>query len=148
MASACLILQALPLGPKHNHRRSLPIVHAHRSAIGVAECELPAVAMQVPTTDVMERTDDAALEKREEAFRGVGVDVALRIHAVRVLDGVGAGASFEHGTSRRGELLPPLRALVEALPSGRPGWGLGVNLGVGTAALRARHAIRPAQPGH
>lgn len=87
-STAFFVGQTLAFGPNHDTGRSLAVGHAERRPIRVAEGELLAVAVQVPTADVMKRADDATLEQREEPLHGVRVDVALGIHAVRVLDGV------------------------------------------------------------
>src|SRR5712691_10417305 len=55
-------------------------------AIVVAELELGDVQRQILRADLVECSDDAALEDRPEAFNRVGVDRANDVLAQRVVD--------------------------------------------------------------
>src|SRR6185295_8639473 len=65
--------QTFALSASHNERSAFAVRHL---AGVVAERELVAVAGQMATADMVERSDDAALQQTKEPFNGVRVNDA------------------------------------------------------------------------
>jgi hypothetical protein len=57
---------SLAFRAKHDLCGPFGVVHAKRRSVRVAERELVAVAVQMGLGDVVERSDDAALEQAED----------------------------------------------------------------------------------
>src|SRR5271163_654784 len=79
------------LGVANGSASALGIVDAQPFAVVVAVVEFVEIAMQVMLAHVLIRAVEPTLEDREEAFGGVGVDIAAHVFLLTVLDVVVAG---------------------------------------------------------
>jgi hypothetical protein len=75
--------QALTFRASDNQRRACAVAHPARV---VTERKLIDVARQMAPADVVERSNDAALQQSEETFHGVRVDVPAHVFATAVND--------------------------------------------------------------
>ena len=76
---SCSIGQALPDNTLHYAISAGDVIHAQRDAVVVAEIELRKIAVKVLFCTMLIGALHAALENREHAFDGIGVNVAANV---------------------------------------------------------------------
>src|SRR6266705_1380881 len=99
--TSCSIGQASAFGAEQQRVRTFGVVQASLDptpvnlllglAVVVSEIEFSAIALQVLRADMMESTDNAALEDGEKPFDGVGMRIAAHIFAAAMVDRFVAG---------------------------------------------------------
>lgn len=70
---SCFVSEPAALCAFERQRRALLIVDAKPFAIVLAEIKLGEIAVKVLAIDMLVDADQAALQDREEAFKGIGV---------------------------------------------------------------------------
>ena len=90
VSRSCLIGEPLALRAGQCEIGALHVVDAKPDAMRVTEVELVQIPLQVRLRDVLVDAVNAALEDREIAFNGVGVDVAANVFLTPMVDGADA----------------------------------------------------------
>src|SRR6266513_1869820 len=85
------ICQAFPGDALERNGSALLVCHAELDAIVVSEIELGDVTLKMLFANMVIRPDQAALQKREEAFNRIGVHDAAHILKLSMIDGVVTG---------------------------------------------------------
>jgi hypothetical protein len=77
----------LAFDASHDQISARIIIYPERGAVAVSEVEFAQIPPQMCFGDVLIHTVDAALQDREVAFNGVGVNVAAHVFVSSVVDG-------------------------------------------------------------
>jgi len=125
LATSRFVGEALALGSRDAASSALFVVDAELSPVVPAEIELREVTVEVLGVHLLVDADHAALEDREEAFDGVGVDIAPDVFLLGVNDDLVAG-SLGRVLEAHGTVRDQARALAEVLVEDASG-ALGVH---------------------